>query len=84
MIHTLTFEDWQFPHGEVPETWRVFPGSERCLSDLILPSKVGLSVIRRDTRCQITRWENVCEVAHLVPKHMTIGYVTLLALVTVY
>jgi len=64
---TLTFEDWKFPHGEVPEAWKVFPGSERCQTDVIL-SQVRPFVLHRDGRCQITGWENVCEVAHLVPK----------------
>ena len=49
---TLTFADWQFPHGNVPESWKVFPGSKQCLFDLILPSSVRSFVICRDRSCQ--------------------------------
>ena len=65
---TLTFSDWRFPHGEVPEPWNGFRGSDLSFIDDIVPSSVRLFVTSRDRSCRITGWENSCEIAHLVPK----------------
>jgi len=63
---TTRFEDWEFPHGNVPTNWNVFLGQEHGHS--FHSGTYQERVRRRDGMCKVTGWSEGGGVAHIVPQ----------------
>lgn len=73
-----SFHDWQFPHGDLPPTWRarVDASREENHADMepARPSAFSAAVLRRDGKCVLSGYSDGIISAHVCPRSEAAWY----------
>jgi len=63
-----SFRHWQYPHDNVPQTWTELDGSMHGPIATMVPSDISTAVRLRDTKCRVSGYAEIAQVAHLCPQ----------------